>query len=136
MELAVKALPPDLQSRASLRGSEFAWPVADIPAVIEATKLAGMVSIGGQLQFRFPNDATCECYWVEVDTFRTVSADLPKIDLVAQTAAAALAEFEALRIRYDFLAEGRTNFEKHFNEFEANGGDPNDAMCFVWYVKA
>jgi len=95
-----------------------------------------MVSIGGQLQFRFPDGATCECYWVAVDTSKTVSADLPKTELVAQSAAAAVSAFDTLKTRYDFLAEGRSNFSKHFKEFEASGGNPSEVVCFVWYVRA
>jgi hypothetical protein len=47
------ALPPDIISRASLRGNEYAWPVETIPEVIEAARPNALVNIGGQLQFRF-----------------------------------------------------------------------------------
>ena len=53
-------LPHDLLQRASLRGSEYAWPIEDIPKVIEAARQANLASIGGQLQFRLPDGGTCE----------------------------------------------------------------------------
>jgi hypothetical protein len=136
MEPPEKSLPDELLRRASVRGYEYAWRIADIPEVIEATKLAGMISIGGQLQFRLPNGPTCECYWVEVDTLRTISADLSKNELIAQSASVALSDFNMLKNNYDFVAEGRSSFGKFFQECEVEGGDPKDAMWFVWYVKA
>lgn len=129
-------LPDQLLDRATLRGNERAWPIGDIPEVIEAARQAGLVSVGGQLQLRFPDGGTCECYWVEVDTFKSVSPDLPWPERVEQTAAAATSQFQGLIDQYDFAAEGRSSFGKYMDEFEANGGDLNDAICFVWYVEA
>jgi hypothetical protein len=135
MVASEKALPDYLISRATLRGSELAWPIADIPEVIEAGRLAGLVSIGGQLQFRFPDGITCECYWVEVDTYRTVSSDLPRSERVTRTAAAALSMYATLQSKYDFSKEGREGFGEHVDRFEASGGCLIDAMCFVWYFE-
>lgn len=136
MKQPEEALPEELLRRASIRDQEYAWRIADIPEVIEAAKLTGMISIGGLLQFRFPNGVTCECYWIEVDTLQTVSADLSKGEVVVQSASAALSAFEALKSRFDFIAEGRSAFRKTFEKFEAEGGDPEDAMCFVWYLES
>jgi hypothetical protein len=129
-------LPHDVLQRASLSGNEYAWPIEDIPTVIEAARQANLISIGGQLQFRLP-DATCECYWVEVDTYKTVSAALPWPERVNQAAAAALADFSRLLSRFDFVVEGCRTFAAvadYFKRFKAEGGDPTRAMCFVWYV--
>ncbi|MBN8633264.1 MAG: hypothetical protein J0L76_20710 [Rhodobacterales bacterium] len=134
MEHPEESLPRELLRRASIRGHEYAWRVSDIPEVIEATKRAGRISVGGQLQFRFPNNVTCECYWVEVDTLKAVAADIPRKELVVQSANAALSAFEDLRSHFDFVAEGRSSFEKVFKEFEATGGEPEEVMWFVWYV--
>ena len=136
MELSETLLPARLLERATLRGNERAWPISDIPEVIEAARLANLISVGGQLQFRFPTGETCECYWVEVDTFRSVSPDLPWPEWVEQTALAAHSQFQDLQDRYDFIAEGRSAFGKYLDEFEASGGDLSDALCFVWYVEA
>lgn len=136
MQKSEASLPDELLRRASVRGNEYAWRISDIPDVIEATKRAGMISIGGQLQFRFPHGVTCECYWIEIDTYKKVSADLPRNEVVNQSATEALSAFEALKSQFDFVAEGRSNFKEIFQAFEADGGDPEDAMCFVWYVEA
>ena len=54
-------LPGQLLERATLRGSERAWPIGDIPEVIEVAKENDLASVGGQLQLRFPDGGTCEC---------------------------------------------------------------------------
>lgn len=123
-------LPADLLSRASLGGNEYAWPLSDIPDVIEAARAANLLSIGGQLQFRLPNGGTCECYWVEVDTFRTVPKDQPWAARVQHAAVEALNAFRDLPNQYDFLAEGRKAFAEHLDALD----DPTSTMCFVWDV--
>lgn len=127
-------LPTELLERASVRGKEYAWSIADIPEVIEAARRAGLINVGGQLQFRLPDGGTCECYWVEVDTFRSVPKSLPWDDRVAQTADRALVDFSHLESKYDFMEEGRRTFAKHLAEVEEQGGDAAKTMCFVWYV--
>jgi len=129
-------LPEYLRESGSVRGNEWAWPIGDIPAIIEAARLHHMVSVGGQLQFRFPDQGTCELYWIEVNTFQIVPRDLPWHERVEQTAAVALLQFQGLQERYDFLAEGQSSFGQYLDLFRASGGDPHDAMCFVWYVEA
>jgi len=124
-------LPHDIVQRGLVRGNEYAWPIEDIPKVIEAARLANLVSLGGQLQFRLP-DGICECYWVDVST--DVPTSLPWQEQVDRTAAAALANFTRLLSEFDFVAEGRTAFAEPFKRFEAQGGDPVQTMCFVWYL--
>jgi hypothetical protein len=132
---AENQLPPEILARASLRDNEYAWPVGDIPDVIEAARQSNLVNIGGQLQFRMP-DAICECYWVEVDTHKLVSDALPWATWVAKTADAAMERFSQLRKEIDFLSEGRREFEKYLSEYERDGATAQEAMCFVWYVEA
>jgi hypothetical protein len=128
-------LPAHIREHGTQRGNEWAWPIADIPDVIEAARLARMVSIGGQLQFRLL-EGTCELYWIEVDTSQVTSSDLPWQERVEQTASIALSQFQDLQKRFDFLVEGQSAFGQHLDEFRASGGDPRDAMCFVWYLEA
>jgi hypothetical protein len=123
-------LPQELLDRASLRGNEYAWRIAEIPNVISAARAANLLNVGGQLQFRLPDGATCECYWVEVDTFKTVPSDLNWESRVARSAATALANFENLQAKYDFIAEGKRDFGEHLV-----GINPEDAMWFVWYLE-
>lgn len=129
-------LPDRILARATLRGREYAWKIGDIAHVIEAAEAAQLASIGGQLQFRLPDGGTCECYWVEVDTYREVPEDLEWPERVSRTAEAARSQFMRLREERDFIAEGRSAFASHLEAFEAQGGDVNDALCFVWYVES
>lgn len=135
MIASVAHLPRPLLERATLRGNEYAWPIGAIPDVIEAGKAANLLSIGGQLQFRLTDGGTCECYWVGVDTYRSVANDLPWKERVHATAEEGLRQFVALQSRFDFEEEGRSSFAKHIADFEANGGNLADAICFVWYLK-
>lgn len=128
------SLPPDILQRASLRGNEYAWKIRDIPEVIEAARQANLVSVGGQLQFRLPDGGTCECYWVGVDTYKSVVKTLSWQDRVNLSASAALNEFRDLQSRYDFVAEGRSGFGAHLDAATANGASAADFMCFVWDV--
>jgi hypothetical protein len=127
------ALPRDILDRGSLAGNEYAWRIRDIPDVIAAARAANLISIGGQLQFRLP-DGTCECYWVEVDTYKSVGKTLPWAERVNRTAEVGLADFGALEKRYDFIAEGRAAFAGHLDALVAQGREPADFMYFVWYV--
>jgi hypothetical protein len=127
---AYAQLPKGLLSRASLRGNEYAWRVEDIPEVIIAARDANLLNIGGQLQFRLPDGVTCECYWIDVDTHKSVPSDQDWDARVAQSAATALADFKRLQAEFDFIAEGKQAFDKHLA-----GENPDEAMWFVWYVK-
>lgn len=134
---SIQRLPKSLLERASLEGNEYAWPIADIPKVIEAAKNANLINIGGQLQFRVPDKfggGICECYWVEVDTYKSVPCELPWDERVTKTADAALSDFENLKAQCDFLKEGWISFEKHLIEAESLGGVAEEMMCFVWYT--
>ena len=123
-------LPPDILARASRRGNEYAWPVDDIPLVIAAAKDALLASVGGQLQFRLPDGATCECYWVNVDVGATPGSSWP--ERVEQSARIALEKFEDARSRDDLLREGMTF--PSVAEAATSGTDLESAMCFVWYL--
>ena len=132
--LSAQALPPEILQRASLVGSEYPWRIRDIPEVIAAARGANLISIGGQLQFRLPRGGTCECYWVDVRTDRSVDKALPWSERVHRTAEVALRDFEALQESFDFIAEGKVGFASHLDALVAQGHDPADSMCFVWYV--
>ena len=136
MKPAEFSLPKDILAQASVSGSVYAWPIDCIPGVILAARNANLVNIGGQLQFRLNDIGTCECYWIEIDTSKSVSTSLPWPERVAQTAETALAEYSQLPSKFDFLAEGHDAFPKPFADFEKQWGDPADGMCFVWYLEA
>jgi hypothetical protein len=127
-------LPAAILARASVHYGEYAWPIEDIPAVIQAAKAARLVSLGGQLQFRLPDGGVCEAYHLDVGVYEIGLSTLPWADRVDETAREATAQFEELKARADFVAEGR-GF-RDVRDFEALGGDINSIMCFVWYVLA
>ena len=127
-------LPPDVLNKASVRGNEYAWKVDDIPSVIDAASNANLLNVGGQLQFRLP-DETYECYWVDVDTSKSVPKALPWTERVRLSHEAALADFQRLRSTTNFLHEGEHAFPLLYEELEAEGRHPSEFMCFVWYVQ-
>jgi len=51
-----------------------------------------------------------------------------------RTAEVAARDFASLRNRFDFIAEGRRSFTRYLDNLVAEGRDPADSMCFVWYV--
>ena len=126
-------LPLGLLQQATLRGNEHAWQIDDIPDVIVAAQRANLVNIGGQLQFRLPEN-TCECYWISVDTYQSVSEEIAWHERVQLTPEVALQEFDDLQSRYDFVAEIRDGFTSVFDELVAMGGNPTDYLCFAWYL--
>ncbi len=135
MRLAEHLLPVDVIRHATIKGTEYAWPVHYIPTLIDAAKSANLVNIGGQLQFRLsPN--TCELYWIEVDTYRSISEELTWTERVSKSAEIAFLQFQKLCNDFDFAAEGLKAFGAHLEDFQAQGGDLDKAMCFVWYVEA
>jgi hypothetical protein len=129
-----------LLERSTLIGKEHAWPIAEIPAVIDAAEAANLVSVGGQLMFHLPNEgpfgATGECYWVGVETHRELSDARNWSDKVRIAASAARRQFSDIQQRYDFEAEVRDGFGSYLSAFEADGHSIAQAMWFAWYVES
>lgn len=132
--VAEKKLPKFLLEKASQEGSEYAWPIEVIPEVIEAAQKLKLLNVGGQLQFRIPDVGTCECYWLEVDTYKSVPKTLSWNERIDLAAKAALRDYETLRQEKDFIAEGTEAFSKYIDKYIADGGDINKTMWFVWYL--
>ncbi len=128
-------LPAEIVCRASLRGNEYAWPLDDIPLVIDAARQANLLNVGGQLQFRLPDGATCECSWVEVDTYRTIAKTLEWPERVRGSASEALEQFSKLCDEFDVVAEGLKAFPDHLGRLVEEGHDLRKLACFVWYVE-
>jgi hypothetical protein len=128
------SLPDELRQSACRSNSEWGWPPELIPRVITEAEKLGLLSVGGQLQFLLPS-GTCECYWVDVDPLSNVPDGLPWSERVSLAAAASLRGFDEVRTRFDFIAEGRKAFAKHFESFETAGGDLAKVMCFIWYLE-
>ena len=135
MERPEERLPAAILERSSLRGNEYAWRLNDIPSVIEAARAADFVSVGGQLQLRLPDGGTCECYWLEVDTFNAAGSGLPWSERVAKAASEASKQFEELNSSHDLLSEAQAAFPSYAAALESDGLRVADALWFVWYVE-
>lgn len=105
-----------------------------MPKIIETAKELNLLNIGGQLQFRIPDGETCECYWIEVDTYKSIPSNMIWEERVKMAAKVALENFQTLKETVDFIAEGRKGFSKYIDEYVDAGGDINTATCFVWYL--
>src|SRR5580693_7675601 len=60
-------LPEYLLEKAIKSGNEYGWKKADVLEVIETARQIRMGTIGGQVQYVWP-DATCELYWLSYDS--------------------------------------------------------------------
>ena len=131
MDALWKEIPATVLRRADLRWNELAWHPEDIPAVIEAARLANLLNLGGDLQIRAPSGGTGEPIGVGVDTNR-VPGDLPWHPRVQEAARVALSDFHALREKLDFEAVARDAFPQLLQEVQ----DPSEAIFFTWFVLA
>ena len=59
-------LPKPLRERCIRCGNETGWRKGDVVEVIKSAGDAHMATLGGQIQYRFP-DATCELYWLSYE---------------------------------------------------------------------
>jgi hypothetical protein len=122
-------LPASVLSRASLRGNEYAWPLAAVEATVAAAAASGLANLGGQAQFRIP-DGTCELYWLSVDSGER-RRDETWDAYVTRTAAEVRTQFAALRERTDFVNEALQ--WPQLARLHAEGVDLNQYLCFVLY---
>lgn len=125
-ELLTERLPPYL--RAEMRTADPAWPLAIIPAVIEACRAAGLVSLGGDLQVH-----DVQGFWespnIGVVVFAHELSDSP----VEQSAAIALKKFMTLGDEREVLREVAAGCPGTA-EAIARGTPP--ALYFSWIVRA
>jgi len=135
MEPPETKLPAELLDRATLRGKEWAWPIGDIPEVIEATRQANMISIGGQLQLRLPPELhasatglksihsnlfrlTCRGAneWRRQQRRRNLSSKTCRSDMISWLKPSPPFRYNAKNLR-------------------PAAADPTSELCFVWYVQ-
>jgi hypothetical protein len=121
-------LPKELLQKANLRGNEYAWSLDLMPEVIWAGKEAGLINLGGTLQFRIP-EATCECYWVDIDP--EIPSHCTGSERIIAAAESCYAKFQALLNSLSLEAEA-SKFEI-LRTFMASGGNIEEFACFVWY---
>ncbi len=122
-------LPSSVLGKASLRGNEYAWPLAAVEEAVTAAAGCGLVNLGGQAQFRIP-EGTCELYWVSLNSGAQLANELWET-YVARSAAEVLAQLAALRERTDFIKEALQWPVLH--QLHSQGVDLHQYLCFVLY---
>ena len=122
-------LPPSVLRKASLRGKEYAWPLAVVEEVVTAAVACGLANGGGVAQFRIP-DAVCDLYWLSVESEKRLH-DEPWGRYVTRSADEVLARFSDLRSRTDFIKEGISFPCLH--QLHRQGVDLDQYLCFVLY---
>lgn len=121
-------LSPHILAKASLVGTEYAWPSASVEEAIQDARHHCFATIGGQAQFRLP-DATCEMYWIDIDPKGRSSKETWR-EYVDRSAAEAIQKFR------DRLTN--TNWPeqiawKELIEKQAQGVDILSSLYFVLY---
>ena len=125
-----KLLPPNVLSKATLRGKEYAWPTDSVEEAIEAARKCGLANIGGEVQFRIPN-GTCELYWMGFDSESQAEGETWRA-YVDRSADEVLNRVRQLRSQDDFVNEGVQTF-KVLEKMHKEGVDLHQYLCFVLY---
>lgn len=125
-------LPPEILTKATLRGKEYAWTLDEMDSVVETARSMGFASVGGQLQFRLP-EGTCELYWLAADsTPRFEEEDWSTY--VDRSASEVIEKIRSMQENTDFVAEGIKSF-KILEQRMDEGVNLMDFLCFVAYFK-
>jgi hypothetical protein len=124
-------LGDELLQKASVRGNEFAWKKEDVIHVILSAKESRLASIGGQVQFRFP-DGYCELYWINFDSGDRKEDELWD-DYVTRSADEVIKEFNRINREFDLLDEGYRSFQFLKDKVEKEGVALGDYLCYVMY---
>jgi len=123
-------LPNDILQIAIRSGNEFGWKKNDIINAIEAAKNTGLATIGGQVQFVFP-DGTCELYWIEYDSDE-IGNNEEWESYVQRTASECISKLKSILSTYDLIEEGKKHFE-FLKKKEEAGFDLNNHLIFIVY---
>jgi len=124
-------LPDTMTRGASLEGSEYGWRVDDFPRVLADAAQRGLACVGGQFQFRLPEGATCEMYWLCADASPR-RQDETWSDYVSRCRAEVEQTFRRLCDETDFRREAVTGFDFLRAKCDA-GFDPLPHLYFVAY---
>jgi hypothetical protein len=127
-------LPLSLRNKASIStGGEHAWRKENIEEVIQAARVAGLATIGGQVQFQFP-DGTCEAYWLCYSA-SSQAADESWATYVERSAQQVVIQFNQLCATTDFVREAM-QWEFIRQKVQTGRIDPLDHLWFVLYFGA
>lgn len=123
-----RRLPPEVLGKASLRGNDYAWRLADVAEAVTAARDAGLATLGGQVQFRTPA-GICELYWLNADADdRRPDEDWPTF--VVRSADQVLRGFAGLVAGTDFEAEG-VRHPGQLAELQSLGHDLKEYLWFA-----
>ena len=127
-DLLQENLPPYLSDLMVEHLGGAAWPVAAIPAVIEAARAASLVSLGGDLQINSPGGL-----WESPNVgVRVFPQDRSTANAPADSAAAvALSKFMALGGEAVFLEEAMAGWPGAHSA----GADLGKQLFFSWVVE-
>lgn len=122
-------LPQNLLTKAIKSGNEYGWKKADVLDVIEAARQMKLSTIGGQVQYIWP-DATCELYWLSYDSEeKSIKEDWASF--CNRTAFECSEKFKHL-ITTDIEKEAIKSFELIKNKYES-GVILDDHQIFILY---
>jgi hypothetical protein len=126
-------LSTDVLAAASLRGNEYAWPLAQVEAAIDDARHHGLAVSGGQAQVRLPNGGTYEFDWIELDSSARRAGE-PWAEYVGRSANEALAKLHHHLVTVDWAKLIREWPGQGCNELMA--ADATEHLCFVLYFKS
>lgn len=124
-------LPGELTEKATLRGKEFAWSVADFPSVLVRAQELGYACLGGQFQFR-PPGSTCEMYWLSADPDKR-EAQESWATFADRSCGEVLDRFRSVLSTVDFLKEAQR--WPDVAELSGPAAEPREHLCFVAYFR-
>lgn len=121
-------LPKTILDKAIKSGNEFGWRQTDILEVIETARQLKIATLGGQVQYPFP-DGTCELYWLSYDpTDRKINESWT--DYCERTAKEASDKFKKLISTTDFEKEAVDGFT-FLKDKKEKGVNINDYLTFM-----
>lgn len=123
-------LPPYLLTHMVEHGGETVFPYRAIPAVIEASRAAGLVNLGGNLMLLF-SPGVWESPVMQVNTGSEKLRGLPLQERIDQAAAIALSNFLDLGSEAELLQEAAIGTGR---PQVAEGADAWRKLYFTWLV--
>jgi hypothetical protein len=126
-------LPEEIRSKAILSDREFAWRREDVFEALNAARVAQLASLGGQVQYLFP-DGTCELYWLNFDPADR-KAEEPWAEYVHRSHLETAEGLRRLLETVDIESEAVRSFELIRAKAGA-GADLSSHLVFVCYFQA
>lgn len=127
----IPGIPPYLMDRSVYIGRELAWPYMTIPALIEFIRSIGYISLGGDLQFVFPDGRFCECNNIGLYLYDENLSGLSNSEAVEYSAEWTLSAFSNLGGEAAFIDEGMKGFSDLIQP-EIEAGIILSMIYFTW----